>query len=165
MSVLRTRRTQFLLISRTTTRTCRPACVKTRVGCVNIHRGYPTYSTTKGKNIGANGGLYNRIGRAYPDISANGAWTHMYADGELIREGGTSMATPLVASIINLVNSQDLELYSRPPLTIYFTDQRPAPPRREIDGRFREPNILRQPAGVQRYVSSTLLVHRLLHLC
>jgi xanthine dehydrogenase molybdopterin-binding subunit B len=36
-------------------------------------------------------------------FSANGAWTHLYADGELIREGGTSMSAPLVASIINLV--------------------------------------------------------------
>jgi tripeptidyl-peptidase-1 len=35
--------------------------------------------------------------------SANGAWTHLYAGGELIREGGTSMSAPLVASIINLV--------------------------------------------------------------
>jgi len=42
----------------------------------NYDPGYPTYSTTKGKNIGANGGLYNRNGRAYPDVAANGAWTH-----------------------------------------------------------------------------------------
>lgn len=69
-----------------------------------LDSGYPHYSTTKGKNIGQNGGLYNRIGRAYPDVSANGAWTHMYADGKLIREGGTSMAAPLVASIINIVS-------------------------------------------------------------
>ena len=74
----------------------------------NYDPGYPHYSTTKGKNIGANGGLYNRIGRAYPDVAANGAWTHMYASGTLIREGGTSMAAPLVASIINLINEERL---------------------------------------------------------
>jgi tripeptidyl-peptidase-1 len=96
----------------------------------NYDPGYPYYSTTKGKNIGANGGLYNRNGRAYPDVAANGAWTHrtyppssspshpppltnpsthtVYASGTLIREGGTSMAAPLVASIINLLNEERL---------------------------------------------------------
>jgi len=32
----------------------------------------------------------------------------VYADGNLIREGGTSMAAPLVASIINLLNEERL---------------------------------------------------------
>lgn len=36
----------------------------------NADPGWPHYSTSKGKNIGANGGLYNRAGRAYPDVSA-----------------------------------------------------------------------------------------------
>jgi tripeptidyl-peptidase-1 len=32
----------------------------------------PYYKTTDGKNIGKNGGKYNRAGRAMPDVSANG---------------------------------------------------------------------------------------------
>jgi len=36
----------------------------------NADPGWPYYSTSKGKNIGANGGLYNRAGRAFPDVSA-----------------------------------------------------------------------------------------------
>lgn len=31
--------------------------------------GYPYYSTSNGKDIGKNSGLYNRAGRAYPDVS------------------------------------------------------------------------------------------------
>lgn len=64
----------------------------------------PYYSTTLAKNIGANGGLFNRNGRAVPDVSANGAWWHDYTHGKLGRSGGTSMSTPLFASLINLVS-------------------------------------------------------------
>jgi tripeptidyl-peptidase-1 len=39
-------------------------------------------------------------------VSANGAWTHIYINGTLYRYGGTSMATPLFASIINIINDQ-----------------------------------------------------------
>ena len=77
--------------------------------------GFPHYSTTKGKNIGANGGIYNRIGRGYPDVSANGAWWNTYAGGKLHRFGGTSMSTPLVASIINLVRDFSVVLVCQNP--------------------------------------------------
>lgn len=33
---------------------------------------YPSYSTTNNENIGANGGIFNRAGRGYPDVSAIG---------------------------------------------------------------------------------------------
>jgi hypothetical protein len=33
---------------------------------------YPSYSTTNNENIGANGGIFNRGGRGYPDVSAIG---------------------------------------------------------------------------------------------
>ena len=33
---------------------------------------YPYYSTVNNESVGANGGIYNRNGRGYPDLSAVG---------------------------------------------------------------------------------------------
>ena len=49
--------------------------------------------------------MYNRIGRGFPDISANGAWWLDFVEGEEGGWGGTSMACPIVASIINRVSN------------------------------------------------------------
>lgn len=48
-------------------------------------------------------GLYNRIGRGFPDISAVGKWWLDFNEGEEGGWGGTSMACPIVASMINRV--------------------------------------------------------------
>ena len=47
--------------------------------------GYPYYVANDQEfpaNIGAIGGLYNRAGRGFPDVSANGANLLFYDDGE-----------------------------------------------------------------------------------
>lgn len=50
-------------------------------------------------------GLYNRIGRGFPDISAVGHWWLDFNEGEEGGWGGTSMSAPIVASIINRVRT------------------------------------------------------------
>ena len=65
-------------------------------------------------NIGQGGGIYNRIGRAYPDVSANGANFTIYNDGEYQNFYGTSLAAPIWASIISLLNAQRAEMGKAP---------------------------------------------------
>lgn len=55
----------------------------------------PDFNSTKG--------LYNRIGRGYPDVSANGAYLPAFVQGELGPWFGTSLAAPAFASILTLV--------------------------------------------------------------
>jgi tripeptidyl-peptidase I len=55
----------------------------------------PDFNTTKG--------LYNRIGRGYPDVSSNGAYLPAFVQGELGAWFGTSLASPTFASILTLV--------------------------------------------------------------
>lgn len=68
----------------------------------------PYYKTTNAADIGKNGGVYNRIGRAVPDVSANGGFWQTYYGGRYHRVGGTSQSTPLFASIVNLINEARL---------------------------------------------------------
>jgi tripeptidyl-peptidase I len=49
-------------------------------------------------------GLYNRIGRGYPDVSANGARLALYTNSNFYHFYGTSLAAPLFASVIDLVS-------------------------------------------------------------
>ena len=49
---------------------------------------YPYYSGNS--SFGANGGLYNRIGRGYPDVAANGDNIAVYNEGNFTLSGGTS---------------------------------------------------------------------------
>ncbi|KKY28894.1 putative protease s8 tripeptidyl peptidase [Phaeomoniella chlamydospora] len=69
--------------------------------------GYAYYTaTSNGTGIGANNGIYNRVGRGYPDVSANGAKFPAFMDGELYHFYGTSLAAPLWGSIITLINEE-----------------------------------------------------------
>jgi tripeptidyl-peptidase I len=47
-------------------------------------------------------GLYNRIGRGYTDVSANGASTPLYLHGRLTHVFGASLSSPTFASIRTL---------------------------------------------------------------
>jgi subtilase family serine protease len=68
---------------------------------------FPFYSSLNG-SIGENGGIYNRIGRGYPDISANGVnGSIIYGEAPWL-ESGTSMSTPLVAAIFTRINDERL---------------------------------------------------------
>lgn len=69
---------------------------------------YPYYSEF-GVNVSSTTGLYNRIGRGYPDVSANGARLPAFLDGELYHFYGTSLAAPLFASVLTLVSSTVLQ--------------------------------------------------------
>ncbi|KXJ85420.1 protease S8 tripeptidyl peptidase I [Microdochium bolleyi] len=56
----------------------------------------PDFKTVKG--------LYNRIGRAYPDVSANGASFASFLNGKVVHFYGSSLASPLFASVLTLLN-------------------------------------------------------------
>lgn len=68
------------------------------------HLTYPYYSEM-GVDVNNTTGLYNRIGRAYPDVSANGARFRAYTDGHDYFYYGASLAAPLFASVLNLVRT------------------------------------------------------------
>jgi len=57
---------------------------------------YPTYSTTNDQNIGAGGGIYNKAGRGYPDVSAVGDNIVIFNMGAptLIGETSASVGSP-----------------------------------------------------------------------
>lgn len=66
---------------------------------------YPYYSEF-GVNVNKTKGIYNRIGRGYPDVAANGANFRAYATGVDYHWYGTSLASPLFASVLTLINEQ-----------------------------------------------------------
>ncbi|KAJ5711583.1 subtilisin-like protein [Penicillium malachiteum] len=68
---------------------------------------YPYYSEFE-VDVNTTKGLYNRIGRAYPDVSANGANFRAYTDGVDYFYYGSSLASPLFASVLTLINEERL---------------------------------------------------------
>ncbi|MCJ1395521.1 hypothetical protein MMC18_008407 [Xylographa bjoerkii] len=69
---------------------------------------YPYY--VGNDNFGANGGLYNRIGRGYLDVSANGVNTAVYIRNTFNLSGGTSASAPVLAGIVSRVNEERLAI-------------------------------------------------------
>ena len=67
---------------------------------------YPYYSSTNNNSFGANGGIYNRNGRGYPDVSAIGDNVVIFNMGEPTLIGGTSAAAPLFAAVLNRINEE-----------------------------------------------------------
>lgn len=65
--------------------------------------GYPYYAEFD-VDVNTTTGLYNRIGRAYPDVAANGANFRAYTDGYDYHWYGSSLASPLFASVLTLVS-------------------------------------------------------------
>ncbi|KIN05315.1 hypothetical protein OIDMADRAFT_51125 [Oidiodendron maius Zn] len=64
----------------------------------------PPYAYYSGNDsFGANGGVYNRLGRAYPDVSANGQNIIAVVNGRRSHIDGTSASAPIFASIINRI--------------------------------------------------------------
>ena len=57
-------------------------------------------------NVGANGGVYNRAGRGYPDVSANGAFLLTYVNQTQGTFFGTSLASPIFGSVLTLLNEE-----------------------------------------------------------
>ncbi len=67
---------------------------------------YPYYSATNNTGVGANGGIYNRIGRGYPDISAVGDNVLIFNKGAPTLIGGTSASAPVFAAVLNRINEE-----------------------------------------------------------
>ena len=63
-------------------------------------------------------GLYNKTGRGYPDISAQGYHFLTVWNGTIVPLDGTSAATPTAAAVISLVNDA-LIAAGRPPLGFF----------------------------------------------
>lgn len=71
---------------------------------------YKSYNTTDGKIPTKGGeGIYNRGGRGFPDIAANGWNIYSVEGGEGDAVGGTSASAPLVASMFNLINEERIK--------------------------------------------------------
>ena len=64
------------------------------------------YANAEATNIGADGGIYNRGGRGFPDVSANGAEFRAYNNQTDFHFYGTSLAAPIWGSIMTLINEE-----------------------------------------------------------
>ena len=67
---------------------------------------YPYYSSTNNDSFGANGGIYNKNGRGYPDVSAIGDNVVIFNMGAPTLIGGTSASSPVFASVLNRINEE-----------------------------------------------------------
>ncbi|KAM3449277.1 hypothetical protein MY3296_007053 [Beauveria thailandica] len=79
----------------------------------NYDPNFPFYTTTEGK-VPSGGGVYNRAGRAYPDIAAVGDNGVIVFDGQVQRIGGTSMSAPIVAAIFTRINEERINKGKKP---------------------------------------------------
>lgn len=62
----------------------------------------PSYLVTLGDN---NHGLFNRSGRAFPDVSFRGSGFNIVLNGQLTTIGGTSASAPSFAALVALLNA------------------------------------------------------------
>jgi hypothetical protein len=85
------------------------AAQKISLGFEGYEGGRTDYET-----IGDDGKLFNLQGRGYPDLSAIGDNIYVVAGGEAVGIMGTSAATPIVASMINLINEERLAVGKGP---------------------------------------------------
>ncbi|KAI1124156.1 peptidase S8/S53 domain-containing protein [Nemania abortiva] len=69
---------------------------------------------TNYSNARAGIGRYNKLGRAYPDVSANGDRFVISSGGSLLRIGGTSASCPLWGAVVTLINEARLEAGKAP---------------------------------------------------
>lgn len=76
------------------------------------YNGYDRFSGQS--NIGANGGVFNIAGRGYPDVSANGASMAAFVRGKKSSWLGTSLAAPIWASIISMLNTERAKIGKSP---------------------------------------------------
>ncbi|KAI2789280.1 Tripeptidyl-peptidase sed1 [Penicillium oxalicum] len=70
--------------------------------------GYPYYESVNNQSFGAHGGIYNRIGRGYPDVSAIGDNVVIYNNQTAVKIGGTSASAPVFAAILVRINEERL---------------------------------------------------------
>ncbi|KAI0198831.1 peptidase S8/S53 domain-containing protein [Astrocystis sublimbata] len=65
-------------------------------------------------NARAGIGRFNTIGRAYPDVAANGDRFVISSGGRLVSIGGTSASAPLWGGVVTLINEERLEMGKGP---------------------------------------------------
>jgi len=58
--------------------------------------------------------IYNKTGRAYPDIAAVSLNLSIVYDGRVMLQAGTSMSTPIVGSIVTLLNEARMARGKKP---------------------------------------------------
>ncbi|KAK6440992.1 hypothetical protein LTR95_002775 [Oleoguttula sp. CCFEE 5521] len=63
---------------------------------------------------GLHDGLYNKSGRAYPDVAAQGNYDVVVWAQKIVRVGGTSASSPTFAGVISLVNDALLAAGKKP---------------------------------------------------
>lgn len=73
----------------------------------NHDPGFKSYKTAN-LTIPKNGGIYNRAGRGFPDIAANGLFGVVAFNGQIGTSGGTSQAAPIMAAIFTRLNEERL---------------------------------------------------------
>lgn len=69
---------------------------------------YPYYKSVDNSSFGENNGIYNRIGRGYPDVAAIGDRVIIYNRGFPTLIGGTSASAPVFAGILTRINEERL---------------------------------------------------------
>ncbi|KAF2717180.1 subtilisin-like protein [Polychaeton citri CBS 116435] len=74
----------------------------------NHNPGYPSYASYNNDSFGADGGIYNRAGRGYPDFSAIGDNVLIFGQGAPLLIGGTSASSPAFASVLTRINQERL---------------------------------------------------------
>ncbi|KAF8189623.1 family S53 protease [Mycena galopus ATCC 62051] len=80
-------------------------------GGFSNHFGVPAYQTDAVAEYlvalgSTNHGLFNRSGRGYPDVSAQGENVQIVLSGNITGVEGTSCSTPIFASVIALLNDE-----------------------------------------------------------
>lgn len=121
------------------------------------HNTLPYYiANAHGTNIGENGGVYNRAGRGYPDVSANGAFLLAYNNLTRVTYFGTSKSTVQSRSKTNLnrttnicfslLRSRVSNLCVRP-----YAHQRRAHGGRQGTRGFRQSYPVRAPVRAKRH--------------
>lgn len=74
---------------------------------------HPFYTSINNNSFGANGGVYNRNGRGFPDVSAIGQNVAVVVAGVPVLIGGTSVSSPVFAAVLNRINEERLAVRKR----------------------------------------------------
>ena len=113
---------------------------------------YPYYSEFE-VDFNTTKGIYNRIGRGYPDVAANGAQYRAFEGGVDYHWYGSSLASPLFASVLTLVSYtlRSLQDPSRHVADLVFLAQRRTLCYWQRTYWFRQPSFVRQSLGSERY--------------
>lgn len=70
---------------------------------------YKFYESVDNSSFAENGGIYNRIGRAFPDVSAIADNVLVYNKGLPNLVGGTSAAAPVFAAMLTRINEERID--------------------------------------------------------